>query len=215
MTDNFAGENNSVTEEGVERVLPRRDERAREEVKKSASEKVRRGGLSGESLGYAGGFPVYLSRYVLFGGGRPRAAMRFYNGSDAVLTGVRFKVTEFDGADRIIAEYALERRGLNAEKGAEFSVADAAVRPECARLEVSVISAFSDPYEYVVGGDGATVRYGVGEEERDFYFEKSPSCKIRRRRKALVALSLIVVAAVALIAAAVCWRLGIFDNFLH
>lgn len=166
----------------------------------------------GERLDYPGGYPVYLARYVLFAGAQPRAAMRFYNGSDAVLTGLRFKVTEKDGDGRIIAEYTLERRGLNAEKGAEFAVADSAVSADCEFLEASVESAFSDPYEYVVDGGGVSVRYGVSEEKKEFYFKNAPTCSVKKRKKILTVISLAAVIGAALIAAFAAWRTGVFDG---
>lgn len=166
----------------------------------------------GERLDYPGGFPVYLARYVLFGGERPHAAVRFYNGSDAVLTGVRFSVCERDEDGRILAEYSLERRGLNAERGGEFSVADFSVSGNCAQIEARIESAFSDPYEYVICGDGATVKYGVRRAKREYYFKNSPATKVKRIRRRLAIASAAFVAAAALLAGVAAWKTGAFAN---
>ncbi len=166
----------------------------------------------GERLDYPGGFPVYLARYVLFGGDTPHAAMRFYNGSDAVLTGIKFKVTEKDANGKIIAEYTLERRGLNVVSDSEFAVADCAVDSDCAALEVSLLAALSDPYEYIVVDDGVTVRYGVEEENKEFYFKNKRSCSVKKYRKILSAISLAVIVIVAAVAAVTVWRSGFFDG---
>ncbi len=149
----------------------------------------------GERLGYPGGFPVFLDRYVLFGGDEPRAALRFYNGSEACLTGVRFMLTERDKDDRIIAQYSLERRGLNAESGSEFAVADCAVDINCARIEVKLESALSDPYEYIAEGDGAVVRYGIEEQKREYYFKKTNTCRIKKMKRRLGILSVVALTA--------------------
>lgn len=166
----------------------------------------------GERLDYPGGFPVYLSRYVLFGGDSPRAAMRFYNGSEARLTGLRFTVTEKNADGKVVAEYPLERRGLNAERETEFSVPDTAVSEDCSFLEVAVTSAVSDPYEYVVEGDGVTVRYGVGDEIKDYYFREKHTCTVRKRKRIFAIISAAAVAAAALAVSLVSWRLGAFGG---
>ncbi len=186
-----------------------------ESFKPAKNIEIRRGKRTqplGERLDYPGGFPVYLARYVLFGGEKPHAAMRFYNGSDAYLTGVRFTVKERNDNGKVIAEYTLERRGLNAERGTEFAVADAAVSADCAYLEVALEAALSDPYEYIVDGDGVTVRYGVRGEEERRYFNGKPACSVKKRKRALALLSVAAVICVTLCAALAAWRLGFFDK---
>lgn len=164
-------------------------------------------------LAYPGGFPVYLSRYLITGGPKPRAALRFYNGCEAVVTGVRFRLTEKDGEGKPIAEYSLERRGLFAERGCEFSVADVAVDPRCALLEAKLETVFSEPYEYDVDEDGATtVRYGVTEREPEYFFMRKPVYSVKKRRKKYIIISLIAVLAVTAAAGLTAWRLGIFGK---
>lgn len=170
--------------------------------------------ITGERLDYTGGFPVYLARYVLFPGDHPRAALRFYNGSDEILTGVRFRLIERDEEGNEISSYTLERRGINAESGAEFAVADASVSVGCAFVEAELEAAYSSPYEYVVEGDGVTVRYGVGEEKREFYFRNAHTSKVKKRRKLLAVLSVLIVIVAAAVAGVTAWRTGLFGAML-
>lgn len=181
----------------------------------AAEKRNRRSRPLGGRLAYRGGFPVFASRYVLFGGDSPRAALRFYNGSDVLLTGLRFLVTETDGEGRTIAEYTLSRRGLNAESGTEFAVADFPVGADCVALEIKTQSAISEPYEYVVEDDGASVKYGVEEEKEEFYFRKKPTLSVKKRKRTLAVLSAAALLAVVLAAGCTAWRLGVFGGNLR
>lgn len=167
-----------------------------------------------ERLPYPGGFPVYLSRYVLFGGQRPRAALRFYNASDVFVTGVRFRLSELDSGGNVIGEHPVERRGLAAERGAEFAVADAAVSPACASVEAKLEAVFSEPYEYVAVGDGVSVRYGTEEREKEYEFRKKPSYSVKKRKKRYVLISLAAVLGAVLAAFLAAWRAGLLDGVL-
>lgn len=166
----------------------------------------------GERLPYPGGFPVYLARYVLFGGETPRAAMRFFNASDVLVTGVRFRVTERDAKGRAIAEYPIERTGLFAERGGEFAVADIPVRLACTAIEVQVTSVLSDGYEYSVGEDGVRLQYGVSPLEKEVYFEQKATYSISKRKKRYTILAFVAVLAAVIAAVGVAWRLGVFKG---
>lgn len=168
----------------------------------------------GGRLVYRGGFPVFAARYVLFGGDTPRAAVRFYNGSDVLLTGLRFLVTEIDGDGKTIAEYTISRRGLNAESGAEFAVADFAVSVDCASLEIKTQSAISEPYEYVTDGDSVHVKYGVEKEKEEFYFSKKPAHSVKKRKRTLAIIAAVALLVVVLAATCTAWRLGVFNGDL-
>lgn len=163
-------------------------------------------------LPYPGGFPVYLARYVLFGGNRPRAAMRFFNASDILITGIRFRLTEKDGEGKVINEYPLERTKVFAESGGEFEVADAAVGAECVSLEARVESVISDGYEYIVEEDGVRLVYGSREPERKFFFKEKPSASVSKRRKRYVLLAFLTVFGFALVAGALVWQLDIINK---
>lgn len=165
----------------------------------------------GERLPYPGGFPVYLARYVIFGGERPRVAMRFFNASEALVTGLRLRVTERDAAGKTLAEYPLERFGLFAERGVEFAVADAPVDGACASVEVRVQSVVSDPYEYVAEGDGVRLQYGVGPRGHEYYFEKKATYSVFKRKKIFTFIALFAALGAALLTAGVAWRVGAFE----
>lgn len=167
----------------------------------------------GERLPYPGGFPVYLSRYVLFGGEAPRIAMRFFNGSDILITGLRLRITEKDKNGAAIAEYPLERLGLFAEIGKEFSVPDSAVGAKCVAVDVQLEAVISDSYEYIVKQDGVQLRYGVEPREREFYFEKKPTYSVSKRKKKYIALAFLAVLGTVLLAWVLAWRVGAFEEF--
>lgn len=166
----------------------------------------------GERLPYPGGFPVYLARYVLFRGDEPRAAFRFFNASEILITGIRFRVTEKDADGNVLLDYPLERRGLFAERGTEFSVADAAVGQACASVEVRVTAVLSDPYEYAVEKDGVRLRYGTEERERERYFPAHPSYSVSKRKKRYIAIAFGAVLGAAVLAGALAWRFGVFGQ---
>lgn len=166
----------------------------------------------GERLPYPGGFPVYLARYVILGK-EPRVAMRFFNASEVLVTGLRLRVTEKDAAGKTLAEYPLERYGLFAERGSEFAVADAPVCGECASVEVEVRSVVSDAYEYVAEGDGVRLQYGVAPRGHEYYFERKATYSLSKRKKNYAIIAVIAVLGAALLAAGVAWRVGVFGNF--
>ncbi len=167
-----------------------------------------------ERLTYPGGFPVYLARYVLFGGKEPRAALRFFNASEVLVTGLKFRLAEKDGEGNTIAEYPLERRGLFAERGSEFAVADVPVGRACVSVEVQVQSVLSEPYEYVVEKDGVRLGYGVTPAEREYYFREKPTYSLSKRRKIYVAVALCAVLGSVLFAGVLAWRFGAFSDYL-
>lgn len=169
--------------------------------------------VTGEKLSYPGGFPVYLSRYVVFGGDKPRVALRFFNASDVLVTGLRFRLTEKDSSGRVIAEYSLERTGLFAERGCEFPVADAPVGAACAFVGVRLESVISAPYEYTVEGDGVKVVYGTKEREPEYFFRKKAGYSVKKYRKTFIWVSIVSVLAAAMLAALTVWKTGVFDRF--
>lgn len=165
-------------------------------------------------LNYAGGFPVYLSRYVLTGGDKPRAAMRFFNASDIVVTGLRFRLYEKDASGKVIADYSLERTGLFAEQGEEFAVADTNISKACVSVEVKLESVISSPYEYVVKEDGVKINYGAAEREPEYFFRKQSGYSVKKSRKKYTVISIAAVLAAVLLTAFTVWRLGVLDRFL-
>lgn len=167
-----------------------------------------------ESLAYPGGFPVYLSRYVLFGGDKPHAALKFYNGGDLLITGLVFTLEERDADGRTLARYTVERQGLFAESGGEFSVADAPVSVGCAEISAELSAVYSGAYEYAVEGDGVSVRLGERQTERKFTFKKKPAYKVKKRGKKYVVISLLAVLAVAVAVVGMSWRLGLLNDVL-
>lgn len=173
---------------------------------------ARRAPLGGR-LPYPGGFPVYLARYVLFGGEKPRVAMRFFNASEILITGLRLQVEEKDASGKTIAEYPLERGGLFAERGTEFAVADAPVKAACTSVEVRVKAVLSDEYEYDVEGSGVQLRYGVTPREHEYYFEKKPVYSVSRRRKRYVLLAFLSVLGTVILAGLIVWRVGALSDF--
>lgn len=199
-------------------VAPKKHKRAKDAAKRDHGKAIPAGGPAfgepiGERLPYPGGFPVYLARYVVFGGGEPRVAMRFFNASEVLVTGLRLRVTERDAAGKTLAEYPLERHGLFAERGTEFAVADAPVCGTCASVEVQVQSVVSDAYEYVAEGDGVRLQYGVAPRGHEYYFEKKATYSLSKRKKNYMFLSVFAVLGAVLLAVAVAWRVGVFDAF--
>ena len=167
----------------------------------------------GERLPYPGGFPVYLSRYVILGGVAPRVAMRFFNASDILVTGLRFRLTEKDKDGKILAEYDLERFGLFAERGGEFAVTDALVNPECVLVEAKLEMVRSDNYEYAVGEDGdVTLRYGSTSMEPEIFFKERPTYSVKKRGVKYVIVSILAVILVTVAAGAAAWRMGILEK---
>lgn len=169
----------------------------------------------GEELNYPGGFPVYLARYVLFGGDKPRAALHFFNASDVLVTGLKFLLSEKNEYGEVIAEYNLERNSLYADRGSEFAVADVTVSAACASVEVKIEAVSSDAYEYVYDGEAVSVRYGVySEKKHDYFFKKQPSYTVKKRRKRYVFISFFAVIGAAVITVAVSWKLGLLNGVL-
>ncbi len=166
-------------------------------------------------LPYPGGFPVYLSRYVLFPEGC-RVALRFFNASETEFTGVRFLLVEKGADGSEIASRTVERRGLSAERGREFSLPDEPVSEGCAEVEARLIAALSDGYEYCVEGSEVILRYGeeAPPAEREISFTEPPSHSVSKRYKWVVLFSLCAVLGLALVAAGSAWFFGIFDSLL-
>lgn len=170
-------------------------------------------GYYGETLPYPGGFPVYCCKYVIIADDAPVVAMRFFNASDILVTGVRFTLTEKDDKGRVIAVTELERTGLFAERGTSFAVADERVNAACVAAEIKVSAIISDEYEYVIGGDGeVTLKYGTESKTADLYFKERPSFKVRKHSRGYVFLSLLAVLLVAGVALLVAWQMGIFSR---
>lgn len=169
-------------------------------------------------LPYTGGFPVYLSRYVILGTAGRRAALRFFNASEIAITGIRFRLIERDGAGNVLAEHTLERSGLYSESGNEFAVNDAPVEYGCMAVEAKVEAVISDDYEYVVEEDGVRLQYGTSKREKEIAFSKKPTYSRSRRRGRYLAIAIFSVLGFAVAAAGLAWRFGfyerrIFENF--
>lgn len=173
---------------------------------------VRREPLA-ERLPYPGGFPVYLARYVLFGGEEPRVAMRFFNASGILVTGLRLRVTEKDKDGNTIAEYPLERQGLFAERGTEFAVKDAPISYACTSVEVQVQAVISDGYEYISEENGVRLNYGLSPRERELYFKKNATYSVSKRRKRYIFIAFAAVLGAVLLTMCLAWRLGVFKEF--
>lgn len=167
----------------------------------------------GERLPYPGGFPVYLSRYVIMGGVNPRAALRFFNASDVLVTGIRFKLTERDKDGKAIAEYVLERSGLFAERGGEFAVTDVKVSENCVSVEARLTSIFSEKYEYAIDEKGeVTLGLGRSAADAEVCFKQKPICTVKKKGRKYILISLIAVIGITAAAGAVAWRIGVFDS---
>lgn len=167
----------------------------------------------GEKLPYPGGFPVYCSKYVIISDDSPRAALRFFNASDVVVTGLRFSLVEKDENGEVIDTLRIERNGLFSESSTEFSVCDAHVSANCVQIEVKIESVRSDEYEYIIGDEGeVTLKYGVDGERKDFYFKHKPSFSVKKRRRNYVFLSLLAVILATLVSVLMVWGLGVLDK---
>lgn len=164
--------------------------------------------IRAERLAYTSGYPVFLSRYVIFGGEERRVAMRFFNAAGITLTGIRFCVTERDAEGKEISSHILEARDIFIENGVEFPVDDLRIVVACSTVEAKILAVFSGDYEYSVEEDGVRLRYAkMGEAKHETYFLNASSYKVKKKRRNYFLLSLLSVAAFAVIAiGAAIWR---------
>lgn len=146
-----------------------------------------------EKLPFQGGFPVFLARYVIFREEGPRAALRFFNASDIVVTGIRFTFRELNGRGEVLSERTVDREGLFAENGGEFAVADIAVDRACERVEVKVERVLSDGYVYDVEKDGVRLRFGREEKGEEKSFLHKPTYSASKKFKKYVIGALLAV----------------------
>ncbi len=163
-------------------------------------------------LPYPGGFPVFLSRYVIFGGSKKRVAMHFFNASEIEISGLRFYLVEKDEKGRELTVRPLERNGLSAERGTEFAVADVAVGRGCTAVEVRMESVLSGAYEYVFEEEGVSLRYGAKERSKEVGFRHKPSYSVSKRsdKYILAAFGLLLGLAVAVLG--ISWWFGFFKQ---
>ncbi len=167
----------------------------------------------GERLPYPGGFPVYCCKYVIITDGKRKLAMRFFNASDILVTGLRFTLTEKDANGDVLDVRKQERTGLFAERGTEFGVADADVSRGCVSVEIRVEMIKSDMYEYVIDdAGGVELRYGDSDPTSDFYFKNKPSCSVKKRGKWYVVFAVLVVACVTAVVVGFSVRMGILNK---
>lgn len=166
-----------------------------------------------ERLPYVGGYPVFLSRYVITEGDKPCAVLRFANWSDIVITGIRFSFVQRNAKGEELSRQTLEYRDLFAECGTEFPVPDIAVLVGCAAVETAVEAVLSDNYEYVVEEGGVRLRYG-GEKPREAEpsFLRGATYKARKKKKIYVLMSLVLALLLAALAFAVAWSAGALEG---
>lgn len=167
-----------------------------------------------KELSYRGGLPVYLSRYVIFGGEERRAALRFFNAGEAAATGIRYRLDELDENGNILRSRVYAQDGLSAERGCEFGVFDAAIGKDCVALDATVEAVYSGEYEYVAGSGGVSLRYGGGEvsRETETTFLRDPKHSVSRRKKKYILFAIGLTLGFALLFAGIAWRLGYFKR---
>lgn len=166
----------------------------------------------GEKLPYTGGFPVYCCKYVIIRNAQPCVAMRFFNASDVLVTGLRFTITQKNGEGETLSVTTVERNGLFVERSTEFAVADATVSEKCVTVEVRVNAIKSDSYEYVIDDKGeVTLKYGTSDLDAGFYFKNTPGYSVKRRHKGYIFLSVLAVLGFTAIALLVVWQMGGFS----
>ncbi len=166
-----------------------------------------------ERLPYPGGYPVFLSRYIISEGDRPCAVLRFANWSDILITGIRFSLAQRNAKGEEIARQTIEYRGLFAERGTEFPVPDVAVLVGCVAVETAVEAVFSDNYEYVVEKGGVQLRYGgekPGEPEPSFL--RGATYKARKKKKIYVLVTFLTVLAAAAVILLIALSRGVFGD---
>ncbi len=167
----------------------------------------------GERLPYPGGFPVYCCRYVIIKDGAQKLAMRFFNASDILVTGLRFTITEKDANGDVIDVRKQERTGLFAERGTEFAVADAEVSRGCVSVEIRVEIVKSDMYEYVIDDEGnVELRYGESDPTSDLYFKNKRSFSVKKRGKWYVVFAILVVACATAVVVGVSVKMGVLNK---
>ncbi len=166
-------------------------------------------------LSYPGGYPIFLSRFVVFGDEPRHVALRFVNASEIVMTGIRFVLIEKDEKGQELRRQTLEHRGLFVERGTEFPVPDATVSVRCMSVEAEVEAAFSDEYEYVVEGDSVELRFGESTQaEPEPVFLCEAKYKVRRSRGRSVFVTLFAVLALVASAFFLGWRLHLDEKVI-
>ncbi len=164
-------------------------------------------------LSYRGGLPVYLSRYVIFGGEGRHAALRFFNASEISATGIRYRLDELDAEGNVLFSRTLEQ-DIVAERGCEFGVYDADLADDCVSLEATVEAVYSGEYEYVASKDGISLRYGGARpaQKQEEAFLQNSKYSVSRKKRKYILYALVAILGITLLFAGVGIRFGIFDG---
>ncbi len=163
-------------------------------------------------LPYPGGFPVFLSRYVIFGNAKKRVALHFFNASEIEISGVRFYLVEKDEKGNELAVRPLERNGLAAERGGEFAVADVTVNRNCVAVEARMESVLSGSYEYVFEDESVTLRYGARERGKEVGFRHKSTHSVSKKSDKYILAAFGLLLGFALLAMGLAWRFGFFKQ---
>ena len=103
-------------------------------------------------------FFVSARRYLILRGGEAnRLALRLYNGTDGIVTGVRLSVRRAGGGKGETRCFEVE--GLSAARSAEFSLPDLMIPSGWNAVECSIQKVYSGHYVYSCTNDTVQVGY--------------------------------------------------------